>query len=207
MIKNPYNFTKDEINLITSHFSKHDDWYKDVFNKIRENLRNHLRTEQDNKCCYCKQDLGFDLKNVDIEHIIPKSEASQFTFNNKNLALSCPACNTIKHDKTVSIKNLKFKNHPTNSKNIKIVHPYFDEYTNHIQILNNTIYAAKTLKGSETISMCGLYRFWEVVEKAKKFRAKQSLIANVIEEIRQGGPEVEKLSNCILALVNKAQKQ
>ena len=207
MIVNPYDFTDDENSLISLNFSNHDDWYKPVFDGVRENLRNHLRTEQNNKCCYCQQELGFDLKEVDIEHIIPKSEISYFTFHNKNLALSCPACNTIKHDKSVFIKSIKLKKYPVNSKNIKIIHPHFDNYDKNIQILDDSVYAARTLKGSETISICGLYRFWEVIEKAKKFRTKKSPIANMVEEIRQGGPVVDELSDFLVSIIKKAKMQ
>jgi len=203
MILNPYTFSKEEKSLVLANFSNHDDWYKSIFDEIRENLRNHLRQEQNNQCCYCCKNLGFDLKDVDIEHIIPKSEISIFTFHSKNLALSCPACNTIKHDKSVFLKTKSLKNYPTNSKNIKIVHPHFDTYEEHIAIIDNSIYAAKSLKGSETISICGLFRYWEVVEKAKKFRAKQTPISNLVEEIRQGGPEVEELSKLLMSIVSK----
>ena len=72
-----------------------------MFNSIKENIVAHLRIQQNNTCCYCKYQLGFDIKQVDIEHIVPKSEYEQFTFENRNLALSCPPCNTKKSTKPV----------------------------------------------------------------------------------------------------------
>src|SRR5690606_19612567 len=95
----PYRFTAGESTIIANNLSTHTDWTKVVFNLIKENIIAHLRIQQDNTCCYCKYQLGFDIKQVDIEHIIPKSEYGQFTFESQNLALSCPACNTKKSTK------------------------------------------------------------------------------------------------------------
>ena len=71
-IENPYKFEIDELALIEIHFASHEDWDKNVFSSLKGKIRDDLRQKQDNKCCYCKKELGFDLKDVDIEHIIPK---------------------------------------------------------------------------------------------------------------------------------------
>ena len=95
-IENQYKFTKEELDIIKNNFTCHTDWDKVCFADLKKAIIIFLRKEQDNKCCYCKKELGFDLKQVDIEHILPKSTFSNFTFHVKNLALSCPGCNTKK---------------------------------------------------------------------------------------------------------------
>ena len=89
-ISTPYVPSREELKTIKDHFKDDKDWTNEKFDEFKSNLIADLRVKQDNKCCYCKWELGYDIKNVDIEHIIPKSKYSQFTFNPKNLALSLP---------------------------------------------------------------------------------------------------------------------
>lgn len=182
-IQNEYIFTKDEKKIIADFFSRHSDWEKSVFDSIKKNIINHLRKEQNNKCCYCKKELGFDLKNVDLEHIIPKSNYPQFTFYGKNIALSCPGCNTIKSTKSVLNKDIV--QYPKNGQKFKIIHAHYDKYSEHIRIEKDSVYIALTLKGSETITFCELFRLQNVEDKAKKFKAaQQSPLAVLTEALR-----------------------
>lgn len=171
-INNPYSFTEEDSTLINANFTKHEDWDKAIFNTLRSDIRDALRPEQDNKCCYCKKELGHDIKEVDIEHIIPKATYPKFTFEPKNLALSCPACNTIKGDKPVLSK--KIVRHPKHSKNHTIVHAHYDEYNKHILIHDGCVFEPLSKKGSHTITVCELFRLKVVEKKAKAAIAKVS---------------------------------
>lgn len=188
----PYKFPKNEQTIISNNFLTHTDWEKSIFDNIKESIRKYLRTQQGNRCCYCKQELGFDIKRVDIEHIIPKSKFNQFTFHPKNLALSCPACNTIKSTNCVLIKN-SIKRYPINGSNFKIIHAHYDDYSTHITILEDCIYTPKSKKGSETITICELYRLSVVEENAKKFQTSQSRIAKLVEDLRTAKTELPEL--------------
>ena len=119
-IKNPYNYTAEEIAIISRYFSIHNHWTKTIFNTIKQNVISHLRIQQNNLCCYCKYKLGFDIRQVEIEHIIPKAEYPNFTFEPLNLALSCPACNTKKNTKPVLYNAIV--NYPTEGTNFKIIY-------------------------------------------------------------------------------------
>jgi uncharacterized protein (TIGR02646 family) len=121
----PYKFKDNENALIRSNFTCHSDWDTNVFSGIKINIRDFLRPQQNNKCCYCKRELGYDIKEVDIEHIIPKATYPSFTFNPMNLSLSCPGCNTIKGDKNILTKNVV--RYPKKSKYITIVHSQFNK--------------------------------------------------------------------------------
>lgn len=196
IINNPYQFTQEELKTISANFSTHLDWEKNIFSSIKEKIIEHLRIEQNNKCCYCKQELGFDIKEVDIEHIIPKSEYNEFTFHNLNLALSCPQCNTKKSTK--SVLKRRYTRYPKNGNSFIIVHAHFDYYSNHIITMDNCVYIAKTKKGGQTIMHCELFRFIDVMEKAKKFQTKKSPLAVLTEQIRKAGAnEVDELLNAI----------
>lgn len=171
-INNPYSFTEADSSLIKANFTKHEDWDKSVFNTLRGDIRDSLRPEQSNKCCYCKKELGHDIKEVDIEHIIPKATYPKFTFEPKNLALSCPACNTIKGDKPVLSK--KIVRHPEHSNNHTIVHAHYDEYNKHILIHDGCVFEPISKKGSHTITVCELFRLKVVEKKAKAAMAEVS---------------------------------
>jgi uncharacterized protein (TIGR02646 family) len=176
-----YNFEKTEIALIIANFKAHKDWDKDLFSDLKSNIRKTLRPEQDNKCCYCKKELGHDIKEVDIEHIIPKATYPKFTFEPKNLALSCPACNTIKGDKPVLSKTIKI--HPNHSINHTIIHAHYDDYYEHILIHDGCIFEALSKKGSHTITVCELFRLKLVEQKARASLSKRSSESELINLI------------------------
>ncbi|MEZ9677739.1 HNH endonuclease [Vibrio breoganii] len=178
----PYVLTAEEKRTIDSHFSTHKDWEKGAFDSIKENLIADLRPKQNNKCCYCKSELGFDIKAVDIEHILPKSKHEKFTFYPKNLALSCPGCNTSKGSKEVVKRGVQ--NYPRSGANIVIIHAHFDNYNSSIEIHENAVYEGLDDKGCETIKQCKLYRLKTVQRKAREVRAKQSPIQELIENLR-----------------------
>jgi len=203
-INTPYKFSTTEKKVIKDNFLVHTDWEKSVFDDIKEKLREHLRTQQDNKCCYCKRELGFDIKEVDIEHIIPKSRLESFTFHHKNLALSCPGCNTKKSTSCVLIKQ-SITNYPSSGSNFKIIHAHYDEYNAHIAILDDCIYTAKSKKGSETITICELFRLSNVEENAKKFKTMRSPVAKFVEDLRTAKTESPELFEELKRIINEVR--
>lgn len=179
-IANPYTFTEAENGLIIENFNVHSDWKKSIFKYVKKNIIAHLRNEQENVCCYCKANLGNDIRSVEIEHIIPKSREKRFTFHPKNLALSCPACNTKKSTKNVLLKPVR--NYPRSSAPFRIIHAHYDKYSQHINILENCVYVPLTPKGSETITFCELFRLRLAEENSKKNTA-TSQIAQLTQSI------------------------
>lgn len=181
-IQTPYIFLAEELDVINNQFSSHKDWSKDIFEKIKTNIVEHLRIQQGNTCCYCKSSLGFDIKQVDIEHIVPKSKYENFTFESRNLALSCPPCNTKKSTKSVLSRHIV--NYPTNGINFKIIHAHYDEYSDHIEIFNNIIFIPRSTKGSETITFCELFKLRVVEQRARLFqKPNPSLINQIVSEL------------------------
>jgi uncharacterized protein (TIGR02646 family) len=186
-IKKAYTFTVAENAIIKTNFTTHSDWDKAIFSDIKENIRDFLRPEQDNKCCYCKRELEFDIKSVDIEHIIPKSQHENFTFNPLNLALSCPGCNTKKGDDNILTKTIV--RYPKHSKNISIIHAHYDDYKTHIKIHTNCVFEGRTKKGAHTITTCELFRIKTVLEKAKNISKTKTPSSKLVADVMEANPE------------------
>ncbi len=184
----PYKLTSVEKKIIADNFKNHSDWSKGVFDSIKANVTAHLRPQQNNTCCYCKYPLGFDIKQVDIEHIIPKSEYEQFTFETRNLALSCPGCNTKKSIKSV-LKNSIVK-YPSNGNNVVIIHAHYDDYSNHIDIINDCVFVAKSSKGSETITFCELFRLRTAEQKTKAYKkSSPTVLKQLVDDLKKGSQQ------------------
>ena len=89
--------------------------------------------------------------------------------------------------------------YPADGASFKIVHPYFDRYSDHIAILANSVYQSKSDKGANLIAMCHLYRLASVEEKAKKSKMAQSLVYSLYndelteEERRQKMDEIKRI--------------
>lgn len=179
-IGDTYVFSEKEKQKIEDHYKCADDWTKDSLNGVKSSLRNHLLVWQLNQCCYCRQEIGCDQRKSDLEHIVDKSGHWEFGFTPQNIALSCPACNSIKTDQEVLIdEKVNVAEYPTDGESFKIVHPYFDRYSDHITILANSVYIGKSEKGANLIVMCHLYRLQSVEEKAKKIMMAQSPVCSI----------------------------
>ncbi|CAH0288135.1 HNH endonuclease [Microbacterium sp. Bi128] len=138
---------------------KHGDyWYDPTLTQLKSNIKKHYKTMQGYSCCYCRQ-----INHVahgrawDTEHIVPRTSHAEFMFTPLNLAAACPDCNGKKSD-TQTLVDVVQTAYPTAGKDFHIVHPHFDEYSDHIKSGNFT-YVPLSAKGSWTIDKCGLTRF------------------------------------------------
>ncbi|WP_374562208.1 HNH endonuclease [Ideonella sp.] len=141
----------------------HRNWADEDLVEIRSFIRKHYRLEQRGKCAYCKRVLGKAASsNCHVEHLLPKSLYLTFLFEPKNLCAVCAECNTVKraqeaaHEDVDTLKNGAAKRYPRSSGAFKIVHPHFDVYKEHIDVLRNKFYVPKTPKGYFTVAACDL---------------------------------------------------
>lgn len=129
---------------------------------LRAKIKKHLLQKQDYTCCYCLQ-RRYDAHGAtwDIDHVAPKSRNPHFLFEINNLALSCKECNISKSENETLKHNRK--TYPSNGAPFKIIHPHYDDYKEHIEIVKlgaTVLYRAKNKgKGRVTYSMCNLIRF------------------------------------------------
>ena len=113
-----------------------DEGNKDV-KKFRSLIRNHYLSEQKLTCFYCKQYI-FSTNGLhwQVEHILPKSLFPQFLFEPKNLIVICPDCNREKGDQNPHVNGntaCSQSTYPSTRGRFKIIHPFFDNYEEHIK--------------------------------------------------------------------------
>jgi uncharacterized protein (TIGR02646 family) len=185
-INKTYQFT-DEESLLVYVLMNDDmftfrDWADPALEIIRRPIRNFYRNQQKGICSYCRQNVSLQsVNNCHIEHIAPKSLYRAFIFEAKNLCVICADCNEIKREQeslsqtidTVNSGKIR-KQYPRSSNSFRLVHPHFDLYDDHIEIIGSNFYVDKSKKGHFTIGACRLnrklYKFgWakEIVDESK----------------------------------------
>ena len=78
-----------------------------------ESIRQRLYKEQNSKCNACGQ--NFELWNLEIDHIIPKSKGGGDYY--ENYQLLCGSCNRIKGDRTMAYLRMKIETRERMMKN------------------------------------------------------------------------------------------
>lgn len=136
--------------------------------ELKNLVRSHYLTETNNMCFYCKHQIPSQHGRYwDIDHILPKSLYPKFLFLPENLIVSCIECNTAKGNKNPhKSKNKKIQKIPKGSDKFTFIHPFYDNYEDHIQIKktaqsNHHFLLKKTEKGAKTIEFCNLNRFFQ----------------------------------------------
>lgn len=169
MINNYYSYSREESILLEeikgeSGFD-HTSWMDDRLLNIRSSVRRFYRSQQSGICVYCRSPLSLQSSsNCQVEHIIPKSKCIEFIFESKNMCVVCADCNEIKADKEVRgeypivTSRSSIVRYPRSSGAFKIIHPFYDDYEDHILKINN-YYVDRTEKGHFTIGVCKLNRF------------------------------------------------
>lgn len=168
IINNKILFSAEERQFIVDKFNSpghtHHNWGDEDLQDIRSKIRNFYRNEQNAMCAYCNSEVSLvSANNAHIEHIVPKSIHPQFMYEPKNLCVICSDCNEIKRNQEVlneipdTLRRIATR-YPRSSGAFKIVHPFFDEYDEHI-IKIGKIYIDKTQKGNFTIGACRLNRY------------------------------------------------
>ena len=138
---------------------KADYWKEAEVEPVKSEIKRHYLTQQGFRCCYCNQEYLISHGRFwDVEHVLARSTHPWFLFEPKNLAVSCIECNQSKSDTGVCTVEAKRK-YPDRPDRFTIVHPHYDEYSDHIEIVMNRIYFSKTSKGSLTVYLCKLERF------------------------------------------------
>lgn len=140
-------------------------WNSDTqeIKRLRKTLRDHYLPALKFRCCYCQQ-IKLERHGLtwDVEHIAPKSAYPQFLFEPKNLAISCKECNIAKGEKNTVIGRIN-KDYPASGEAFSIIHPHYDVYSDHIEIIkcgSQLTYRVKNgHKGKNTYIMCDLIRF------------------------------------------------
>lgn len=143
----------------------HLSWGDEDLQPVRREVREHYRNEQRLRCAYCLGPVSDRAaEGAPIDHIVPKSLNLHFVFEGRNLCVTCPDCNAIKNSRQVLTEydepvDPSVRRYPRSSRAFKIVHPHFDEYSEHIYKADK-VYIDLSSKGLWTIGVCKLNRFF-----------------------------------------------
>lgn len=151
---------------------------KTVVKKFKRGLKIALRHAQFGQCCYCRRQLNDD-GDVDFEHFVDKDFYPAYTYEIKNLALSCGTCNTNKNGRFQSLRSSLKKRYahfgpwfpvtptikrgvfpsapfPIAEADFRWVSPHFHEYSQHITQTGPMVFRGISAQGRRTIRGCKL---------------------------------------------------
>lgn len=167
MIDNPVAFSAEAVERIAAICARpdynHRMWSDESLEPVRCEARDHYRRVQFLTCVYCLNSVAARAAvGAPVEHIAPKSIYPQYMFEPLNLCVCCPDCNEYKSDREVHadppIKGRAPVAYPVDSKRFRIVHPHFDNYSEHI-LRAGFLYFPLSDKGSYTFYVCNLARY------------------------------------------------
>lgn len=158
-IEAPYICTTDDNEVISQGVQKKLKWGKAHYSSYKTALRKHLRKEQNSRCGFCRLRVKVSQFYSHLEHLISKSWKPEFEFESKNLVFSCQRCNFGKGvTKTLSDETISV--FPQESKYYNIINPYYDNFLDYIEVVEDLIFRPKGLskKGKNTIDFYKLNR-------------------------------------------------
>lgn len=178
-----------------SQWSSKDNSIKFKVDAFKVSLKAKLIKTQKNKCAYCGLTLE-ETSRIEIEHIAPKGGASrikhpEFMFTINNLVLSCNFCNSPSKKgfkETIDVKDADY-----NKCTFKIVHPYFDDPTQHYSWVENDfaiLIQGNSPKGIRSIAMFQLDSSAQSIA-----RAKQVIFENYSKASKNDVKLVQKIIN------------
>lgn len=189
VVQEPYLPTVEEQQAIRELENKEqglvaDDWNskKKYIKSFKKNLRKDMYKKQNELCAYCRIHIPLACVPMHREHIVYKDRHPQWMFLPENLCVACPCCNDYKKATEV-LEDPLIKTYPKASNGFKIIHPFYDRYSDHIELLGGILYRGKTDKGRFTIDTCHLYRVELAEERARQIlyvENKGSVVAELL---------------------------
>ncbi len=189
VVQEPYQPTAKEKQAIEELMNKAQglvvsDWdsNKTDIKSFKKNLRFDMYKKQNKLCAFCRIHVPFACVHMHREHIVYKNEHPQWTFLPENICVACLSCNVFKGTTEV-LTNPLIKTYPKDGNGFKIIHPLYDKYSTHIELLGGVLYRGKTDKGIFTINTYHLYRVELAEERADQRMYKEnkgSIIAELV---------------------------
>lgn len=213
VVKAPYQPTKEENKaimelVVKGLVTKCWDSKKKYIKSFKKNLREDMYEKQNKLCAYCRIHVPLACVPMHREHIVYKDDHPQWMFLPENLCVACPTCNEFKGTTEV-LNDPKTTTYPETSTGFKIIHPMYDKYSEHIELVGDVLYRGKTDKGIFTINTCHLYRVdlaEERVDMKKYSENKGNIIAELINLLRMPDTYVddrEKFKKIVAEAVNE----
>lgn len=186
MVQEPYKPTEEEQQAIAEMEAKglvSGDWDsgKKHIKSFKKNLREDMYDKQNKRCAYCRIHVPKGCDPMHREHIVYKDDHPQWMFLPENLCVSCFWCNNWKGTTEVLV-DPQTVNYPKASDGFKIIHPMYDRYSDHIELVGGVLYKGKTPKGVFTINTCHLYRA-DLAEERVDMKMLADNKGNIIAEL------------------------
>lgn len=203
MILNPVVFCEASAALVALYDAEPDKistyWSDEEVTPVRLEIKAHYIKEQQHLCCYCGlPDPSTHGLDWDVEHVVSKKHRPEFMFTQVNLGVACKECNGSKRDKETLVDPLATA-YPSTSDAFIVVHPHFDEWSDHI-LRDDLTYASFTDKGKWTIEACRLNRFNERVI-GLRFPLSDSRYEDQVRSLLADGSTLQQIANRIQHLV------
>jgi hypothetical protein len=105
---------------------------------LKRKIKDYFLGQGNAPCCYCGLSMSpWHRITIDIEHVLPKGRFPEYTFEIKNLNISCKRCNmTIKGEKVSFYLGISGKDDPFKSELYTFLHPNFDDRRDHLRTVN-----------------------------------------------------------------------
>lgn len=174
------NHPGDILVLLQECVDQSRDWGSSACDGAKNALKSILLDSQRAQCAYCRRRIKAEVGHVEIDHILPKSAKGdiargasnsesdrhctpgypQFTFEVRNLILTCKRCNNKKgsYDSRRDRSIPALPAYELDSNCYIWVHPYIDRYSDHILLHKGLIYIPRNIsdKGDALIRTCKL---------------------------------------------------
>lgn len=217
VVREPYRPTDEEHKAIIALESKgliaqHWDSKKKYIKSFKTNLREDMYEKQNNLCAYCRVHVPLACMPMHREHIVYKDNHPQWMFLPENLCVACSTCNEFKGTTEV-LNDPQSTTYPKDSSGFKIIHPLYDRYSEHIELVGDVLYKGKTNKGVFTIETCHLYRVGlakERVDMKMSAEKKGNIIVELVNLLRMSDTYVddkEKFKKIVAKVVNEYKKK
>ena len=186
VVSEPYKPTEMEQSAIKELENKGlvaEDWDsgKKYLQSFKKNLRNDMYNKQNKRCAFCRIHVPLACVPMHREHIVYKDDHPQWMFLPENLCVACPYCDEYKGTAEVLV-NHKTKTYLKVGNGFKIIHPLYDKYSDHIELVGGILYRGRTAKGVFTINTCHLYRVGLAEERVDQKMYEENK-GNVIAEL------------------------
>lgn len=170
---------------VAEHPKRWDGKAKAVVAFKKEIMRQGLEI-QGHRCAWCTLEVGEKgRRSAHRDHIAPKGIHPEWTFNAKNLVISCEYCNgfLVKGDiDTVEVVNNVYENCE-----FWVVHPYLDEVVEHISFrradgASDILVQSHSEKGKWTINVFRLDTPEATVLRAKDYLHAEHLVGLTVQD-------------------------
>ncbi len=161
-IRAPYTRTSEDDTEIANDSAENLKW-ENGYKTFKQNVKNYLKKEQNGRCAFCRVRISPGTSWANLEHLVSKTDYSQFKFSPENLVYCCTRCNMAKaRQNTLSNPNLRKEDqiYPSDSQGFTIINPYYDDFETHIDFIDDIIIVVNnnSIKGRNTIEFYKLFR-------------------------------------------------